>query len=126
MDHAAVVNITGYPRLLPPHGLHTMLPCGKETLPDRVTCRLTVREPQPRLGRLEGFQTPELAMQSDLQQRSAELERRAISLFSGAVTRNGGDGGVAVRDAAVLQSEATDRFVWQGGVRGAPPPPRPP
>src|ERR1044071_2773270 len=58
-------------------------------------------------------------MPSDLQQRSTDLERRAISLFGGAVSPNGGEAGVVVRDAATLQSEATDRLVWQG-VFGAP------
>src|ERR1044071_1650631 len=58
-------------------------------------------------------------MPSDLQQRSTDLERRAISLFGGAVSPNGGEAGVVVRDAATLQSEATDRLVWQA-VFGSP------
>src|ERR1041384_6626307 len=61
----------------------------------------------------------EFAMPSDLQQRSADLERRVIGLLGGAVSQDGGDGAVVVRNAAALQSEATDRPVRQA-VFGSP------
>jgi fructose/tagatose bisphosphate aldolase len=61
----------------------------------------------------------EFAMPSDLQQRSADLERRVIGLLGGAVSQDGGDGALVVRNAAALQSEATDRLVWQA-VFGSP------
>ena len=56
-------------------------------------------------------------MPSDLQQLPADLKRRIAGVYEGAVALNGS--GVAVRDRAALESEATDHLVWQA-VFGEP------
>ena len=56
-------------------------------------------------------------MPSDLQQLPADLKRRIAGVYGGAVALNGS--GVSVRDRTALESEATDRLVWQA-VFGEP------
>src|ERR1051325_11459977 len=91
--------------------------CGKEPLHGSSTSRLTIMEPQSRLGRPSAPATVDTAMPSDLQQLPADLKRRIAGVYGGAVALNGS--GVSVRDRTALESEATDRLVWQA-VFGEP------
>src|ERR1043166_2052645 len=91
--------------------------CGKEPLHASSTSRLTVMEPQSRLGRPSAPATVDTAMPSDLQQLPADLKRRIAGVYEGAVALNGS--GVAVRGRAAVESEATDHLVWQA-VFGEP------
>src|ERR1041385_4642825 len=91
--------------------------CGKESLQASITCRLTVMEPQSRLRPPKAPETVETAMPSELEHLPADLKRRSVGAYGGAVALNGS--GVTLGDRAALESEATDRLVWQA-VFGEP------
>src|SRR5438552_18188232 len=68
-------------------------------------------EPQSRLGPPPVPTMAETAMKSELEQLPTDLKRRILGVYGGAIASNGS--GVTVRDRAALESEATDRLVWQ-------------